>query len=104
MTTVETMDVADDELVASSLAGDREAFGEIVARYQTLVCSLAYARTGSVAQSQDLAQETFITAWRELRKLREPGKLKSWLCTIARNLTHDSLREQQREPSHRAES
>src|SRR3954453_12414802 len=99
MTTVETMDVADDQLVASSLAGDREAFGQIVARYQTLVCSLAYARTGRVAQSQDLAQETFITAWRQLPKLREPGKLRSWLCTIARNLIHDALREERREPS-----
>ena len=68
------------------------------------VCSLAYSRTGSVTQSQDLAQETFITAWRELRKLRDPEKLKSWLCTIARNITHDSIKEELREPSHRAES
>jgi len=98
------MERSDAQLVTNSLAGDRDAFGQIVARYQTLVCSLAYSRTGSVMQSQDLAQETFITAWRELRKLRDPGKLKSWLCTIARNITHDSIKEELREPSHRAES
>jgi RNA polymerase sigma factor (sigma-70 family) len=103
MTTFETMDLTDAELVASSVAGDREAFGQIVARYQTLVCSLAYTRTGSVTYSQDLAQETFITAWREVRKLREPGKLRAWLCTIARNVIYDWLKKQGREPSHRGE-
>jgi len=78
--------------------------GQIVARYQSLVCSLAFSATGSLSQSEDLAQETFVTAWRQLAGLREPEKLRSWLCRIARNLTYDALREQGREPSHRAES
>ena len=93
----------DAELVHASLAGNREAFGQIVARYQSLVCSLAFSATGSLSQSEDLAQETFVTAWRQLRDLREPEKLRSWLCRIARNLTYDALRQQGREPSHRAE-
>ena len=94
----------DAELVRESLAGNRDAFGQIVARYQSLVCSLAFSATGSLSQSEDLAQETFVTAWRQLRDLREPEKLRSWLCRIARNLTYDALRQQGREPSHRAES
>lgn len=94
----------DAELVSESLGGNREAFGQIVARYQSLVCSLAFSATGSLSQSEDLAQETFVTAWRQLRDLREPEKLRSWLCRIARNLTCDALRQQGREPSHRAES
>jgi len=94
----------DAELVSKSLAGNRDAFGQIVARYQSLVCSLAFSATGSLSQSEDLAQETFVTAWRQLRDLREPEKLRSWLCRIARNLTYDALRQQGREPSHRAES
>ncbi len=93
----------DAELVHESLAGNRDAFGQIVARYQSLVCSLAFSATGSLSQSEDLAQETFVTAWRQLRDLREPEKLRSWLCRIARNLTYDVLRQQGREPSHRAE-
>ena len=94
----------DAELVNASLAGNREAFGQIVSRYQALVCSLAYSATGSLSQSEDLAQETFIAAWKHLAELREPAKLRAWLCGIARNLINNSLRTQGREPSHRAES
>ena len=95
---------SDAELVAQSLAGDRDAFGRIVARYQTLICSLAYSAMGSLGQSEDLSQETFITAWMHLGKLREPEKLRSWLCGIARNLINDAFRQQGREPAHAAES
>ena len=94
----------DAELVNASLAGNREAFGHIVSRYQSLVCSLAYSATGNLTQSEDLAQETFLTAWRQLAALREPPKLRAWLCGIARNLINNSLRAQGKEPSHHAES
>jgi RNA polymerase sigma factor (sigma-70 family) len=94
----------DAELVSASLSGNRDAFGQIVARYQSLVCSLAFSATGSLSASEDLAQETFVTAWKQLAGLREPEKLRAWLCGIARNLINNSLRKQGREPSHRAES
>src|SRR3954467_13837765 len=100
---VKTMEFSDSELVAQSLAGNRDAFGRIVSRYQSLVCSLAYSATGSLSQSEDLAQDTFVTAWKQLRDLREPEKLPAWFCGIARNLIHNSLRKGGREPSHRAE-
>src|SRR4051812_45254989 len=96
-------DSSDSELVTQSLAGNRDAFGWIVARYQSLLCSLAYSATGSLNQSEDLAQETFITAWKQLADLREPEKLRSWLCRISRNLTCDALRERGREPVYNAE-
>jgi RNA polymerase sigma factor (sigma-70 family) len=101
---MDTMDFSDADLVAQSLAGRREAFGGIVARYQSLICSLNYSATGNLSQSEDLAQDTFITAWKELSKLSEPAKLRSWLCQISRNLASDALRKQGREPSHQAES
>jgi len=94
----------DPELVAQSLAGDRDAFGKIVSRYQSLICSLAYSATGSLGQSQDLAQETFITAWKHLGLLRERHKLRSWLCGIARCLIGKALRRDGREPTHGAEA
>jgi DNA-directed RNA polymerase specialized sigma24 family protein len=77
--TMETIETSDANLVTESLTGNREAFGQIVARYQTLVCSLAYSGTGSLSQSEDLAQETFVAAWKQLGNLREPHKLRSWL-------------------------
>src|SRR6266705_5442319 len=95
---------ADAELVSQSLAGNREAFERIVARYQSLICSLGYSATGSISRSEDLAQETFLTAWKQLHSLREPERLRSWLCGIARNLTNNAFRRQTREPLHRAES
>src|SRR6266487_774511 len=97
------MDCSDSELVTQSLAGNRDAFGRIVARYQSLLCSLAYSATGSLSQSEDLAQETFVSAWKQLAALREPEKLRWWLCGISRNLTYDAVREQGREPIHKAE-
>src|SRR3984957_794289 len=102
--TLEMTDASDASLVADSLTGNRDALGQIVARYQTLVCSLAYSATGNLNQSEDLAQDTFIAAWKQLAGLREPQKLRSWLCGIARNLTYDSLKKQGREPSHVGES
>ena len=100
---VKTTDHSDSELVTWSLAGNRDAFGWIVARYQSLLCSLAYSATGSLSQSEDLAQETFVAAWKQLADLREPEKLRSWLCRILRNLTYDALRKQGREPIHKAQ-
>jgi RNA polymerase sigma factor (sigma-70 family) len=96
-------EMPDDELVAQTLDGNRDAFGRIVSRYQSLICSLAYSATGSLGQSEDLAQETFITAWKHLRHLRERSKLRAWLCGIARNRINSSLRRDGREPLRGAE-
>jgi RNA polymerase sigma factor (sigma-70 family) len=93
----------DAHLVAESLAGNQDAFRQIVERYQTLVCSLAYCATGSVSQSEDLAQETFLTAWKDLPQLREPAKLRSWLCAIVRFRISKLFRRQGREPINVAE-
>jgi len=96
--------MADADLVARSLSGDRDAFGKIVAHYQTLMCSLTYSICGDIQFSEELAQETFLAAWRQLRNLQEPRKLKSWLCGIARNLAHNALRRQRHEPVAYAEA
>jgi RNA polymerase sigma factor (sigma-70 family) len=98
------LEMPDQDLVAQSLLGNRDAFGEIIARYQSLVCALAYNATGSLGHSEDLAQETFIVAWKQLCNLHEPAHLRAWLCGIARNLINNWLRRQGREPSHAAES
>jgi len=105
MTTHMTTAANDDaELVVGSLAGNRDAFSQIVSRYQNLICSLTYSATGNLGHSEDLAQETFITAWKHLGHLREHDKLRSWLCGIARNCINNFLRREGREPNHKAES
>jgi len=92
----------DAELVSRTLAGDRDAFSRIVARYQILICSLAYSRIGRLGQSEDVAQETFITAWTHLRSLREPAKLRGWLCGIVHNRIQKRVAREELEPAHDA--
>jgi RNA polymerase sigma factor (sigma-70 family) len=94
---------SDADLVAATLAGNRRAFGVIVERYQRLLCSLAFSATGGVSQSEDLAQETFVDAWRQLADLREPDKLRPWLCGILRFKVSRLRRADGREPVRRAD-
>lgn len=87
---------SDSELVLAAGAGDAAAFGEIVGRYQSLVCAIAYSGTGDVALSEEVAQDTFVAAWKGLGGLREPARLRSWLAGIARNLVKGARRTRAR--------
>src|SRR5882757_8452034 len=93
-----TAPLSDADLVQTCLTDGAEAFSEIVARYQTLVCSVTYSATGSLSRSEDLAQEVFLTAWKDLRQLREPAKLRPWLCGIARHISSKARNREGREP------
>ena len=95
---------SDADLVADCLAGDRAAFTPIVERYQRLLCSLAYSATGQLSVSEDLAQEAFVEAWHQLPSLREPHKLRSWLCTILRYKVSRKRRSDGRNPAHDADA
>ena len=96
LTELET--TADEDLVLASLGGDREAFGHIVERYQRLLCSLAYSAVGNLSESEDIAQEAFITAWQKMSDLKDPAKLRPWLCGIVRFKASRSRRKDAREP------
>jgi RNA polymerase sigma factor (sigma-70 family) len=102
-TIFETETLSDVQLVERSRDGNQKAFAQIVERYQSLICALTYSASGNLQTSEDLAQVTFITAWCQLRSLKEPAKLKSWLCGIARNVTNNSFRKDQRTPTAHAE-
>ena len=94
-TLLEKNPVHDAELVARCRSGNRDAFGEIIARYQALVCAITYNACGNAGRSEELAQDTFVTAWKGLGALKEPDRLKGWLCGIARNLVQNSRRREQ---------
>ena len=76
--------------------GSTSAFEVLVRRYQSRVCAVAYSACGNLALSEDLAQETFWTAWRQRNVLEHPGHLGSWLCGIARNLGKNARRKASR--------
>ena len=82
--------------------GNRETFGDIVRRYQDMVSAVTFSMTGNLQQSEDLAQETFVTAWQNQRELRDPEKLPAWLCGIARNLSRNWLRRTESERRNRS--
>jgi RNA polymerase sigma factor (sigma-70 family) len=94
---------SDAELVAESLLGNRDDFGALVTRYQSAVCAVTYSAIGDLARSEDVAQETFLQAWKSLRSLKDPSKMKAWLCGIARNLAHNAVRREIRQPTSRGD-
>src|SRR6478736_6913946 len=94
MISMDSAAASDEQLWRLACEGDREAFTRIVERYQTLVCSLAYSTCGALGTSEDMAQETFITAWHRLKDLREPSKLRPWLCGIVRNIAANTVRRE----------
>jgi RNA polymerase sigma-70 factor (ECF subfamily) len=75
----------DEQLVERALAGDGDAFGEVVRRWERKIYALAYGITGSVEEARDAAQETFIAAYRNLQGFRGEAKVSSWLHRIAVN-------------------
>ncbi len=85
-------------LVEQSRGGDREAFARLVRKYQGMVSAVTLNVTGDHAQSEDLAQETFLTAWRKLPELREPEKLASWFYGIAKRVALHWREKQRNNP------
>src|SRR5439155_17870756 len=71
--------------IRQSRNGDQEAFAALVTRYQRMVHSLTFRMTGSLADGEDLAQETFIQAFRRIASFRGEAKFSSWLYRIAVN-------------------
>ena len=94
----------DIELLNASLKGDQQSFCKIVNRYKSVICAITYNVTGDVSLSEDIAQETFLSAWKNLSSLRDKTKFKSWLYGIARNLSQNYLRKSGKDVTHHAVS
>jgi len=86
----------DDELVDRTLSGEGQAFEELVIRYQDRVYNLLLRLTGSGEDAQDLAQETFLKAYRALGSFRRGSKFYTWLFRIAVNSGYSHGRKQAR--------
>lgn len=78
--------VTTGELVIAAQAGDREAFAELVERYQRAVFHIALRKTGDVADAQELVQDVFVQALRKIGQLREPEAFGGWLRAITGRL------------------
>jgi RNA polymerase sigma-70 factor (ECF subfamily) len=82
---METVGTSDEQIVERALAGDAEAFGEIVQRWERRIFALSYGILGREEDARDATQETFIAAFRNLSGFRGDAKVSSWLHRIAVN-------------------
>lgn len=86
---------SDKTLAAKASAGQEKAFRELMTRYEKPVFSLVYRMVRDRGLAEDLAQETFIRAFTNIRSYNPSYKFSSWIFKIAHNLTIDHLRKKQ---------
>jgi len=86
-----------EELIARARRGDGEAFRLIFDRYGRPIISFIYDMVGRRDLTEELTQETFVRAYKNLNGLRDDTKLSTWLFGIAKNVARESLRYRRRE-------
>jgi len=79
----------DEVLVELTLLGDEEAYRELVVRHEKAVKGTAYKFTDNIYSAEDASQDAFVCAWIKLDKLRDRGKFRSFVCSIAKNCAAD---------------
>ena len=92
------IDETDNELISQYLHGDKHSFDILVERYLKLVFSLALHYTKNAADAEDVAQETFVRLWKNLKKFDRQKNFKPWLCRITINACLDFLRKKKTVP------
>ena len=90
------MNYGDDAALERARGGDRDAFRVLVERHSTAVYRLAYRMTGNETDAEDMVQETFLRAWREIRRFDGRAAFGTWLHRICANRTVDFLRARNR--------
>ena len=93
----------DTELIKRFLAGQREAFDELVVRHQKQIYLTAYRMIGNAEIAEDIAQETFIRAFKGLRSFRHKSNFTTWLYRITMNLCYTELKRRKKETEMRPE-
>lgn len=84
--------------IERALAGDREAFGQLVRAYERPVYNLTYRMLDDPAEAEDAAQETFLRAFNKLATYQPERKFVNWLLSIASHHCIDRLRRKSRAP------
>ena len=88
--------MTENELIASCKRGDRDAFNEIVMKYQTQVFNIAYSVLSDYDDASDAAQEVFIKIYRSIASFKGQSSFSTWLYRICVNVCNDILRKRQR--------
>jgi len=88
-------DVSELDLVRRCQADDTEAFDELVSRYRTRVFSMIYNMVHNEQDTWDLAQDSFVKAWKSIKRFRGRSSFYTWIYRIVMNVTIDWLRKKQ---------
>ncbi len=88
-------DVSELDLVKRCQKGDSGAFDELVIRYRTRVFGMVYNMVHNEQDAWDLAQESFVKAWKSIRHFRGKSSFYTWLYRIVMNVTIDWTRKRQ---------
>jgi len=88
----------DGQIVMRHLAGEPQAFGTLVDRYQTRLLNFVNRTIGDRERAEDLVQEVFIRVFRHLHRFDQTKKFSTWIYTIASNLAKNELRNRSRNP------
>jgi RNA polymerase sigma-70 factor (ECF subfamily) len=88
----------DEGLLDRARSGDRDAFAELVERYQDGLYTMALRLVGRPEDAADVVQETFLRAYINLPRLR-PASVRGWLYRVAVNAGHDVHRRGRRRPA-----
>jgi RNA polymerase sigma-70 factor (ECF subfamily) len=91
--TLAQADVSELDLVRRCQAGDTEAFDELVTRYRTRIFSMIYNMVHSEQDAWDLAQDSFLKAWKSIKRFRGRSSFYTWIYRIVMNVTIDWLRK-----------
>lgn len=86
----------DEQLIKKCLAGEIDAFDALVERYQNKIYTQCYRYMGSEEDANDMAQETFIKAYRSLRAFRGQASFSTWLYRICNTVCLDEMRKRKR--------
>src|SRR5256886_3479257 len=86
-------DVSELELVKQCQRGDSRAFDELVVRYRTRVFGMIYNMVHNEQDAWDLAQDTFVKAWKSIERFRGQASFFTWIYRIATNVTIDWVRK-----------
>jgi RNA polymerase sigma-70 factor, ECF subfamily len=83
---------SDEDLVHRTLAGEQNAFADLVRRYRRAALARALAILGDPAEADDIAQEAFVHAYEQLATCRQPARFAAWLLTIVHRRSLNRLR------------
>jgi RNA polymerase sigma-70 factor, ECF subfamily len=93
--TLAQADVSELDLVKRCQAGETEAFDELVTRYRTRIFAMIYNMVHNEQDAWDLAQDSFVKAWKSIKRFRGRSSFYTWIYRIVMNVTIDWLRKKQ---------